>query len=73
MCAPVTGYAIPARVGVWLVWCSFWGPLVLEGLSPRRAAAPPLRFWGVGIFRGPRPGAGTIRMRSPDRDLPNVP
>ena len=48
VCAPVTGYAIPARVGVWLVWCSFRGPLVLEGLSPRRAAAapPPLRMWG---------------------------
>ena len=59
VCArPGTAYVIPARVGVWLVWCSFWGPLVLESLSPppRRAArARVSAFSGVRVRgRGPR-------------------
>ena len=29
-----TAYFIPARVGVWLVWCGSWGPVGDSGLSP---------------------------------------
>ena len=28
-----TAYFIPARVGVWLVWCGSWGPVGDSGLS----------------------------------------
>ncbi len=28
-----TAYFIPARVGLWLVWCGYWGPLGDLGLS----------------------------------------
>ena len=52
-----TAYFIPARVGVWLVWCGSWGPVGDSGLSPRRAAAArhggsvffEVRFRGWGI------------------------
>ena len=72
MCAPVTGYVIPARVGVWGVW---GGQLSGVGFAARvcRAAAAPSLAVAVGVFRGPSSGTGTTRMRSPDRDLPNVP
>ena len=33
-----TAYFIPARVGVWLVWCGSWGPAGRLGFV---AAAPP--------------------------------
>ena len=65
--APVTGYVIPARAGVWRL---SWGPLGDSGLS-RRRAAPPLAS-SVGVFRGAFPGTGTTRMGSPDRELQNV-
>ena len=56
MCAPVTGYAIPARVGVWGVWGggSFPGSDLRLGF----VAAAPLRFWGVGVFSGSEFGDG---------------
>ncbi len=37
-----TAYFIPARVGVWLVWCCSWGPLGDSGLSPLLLLLPPL-------------------------------
>ena len=32
-CAPGTAYVIPARAGVWRVWCASWGRLGDSGLS----------------------------------------
>ena len=80
MLAPGTAYVIPARVGVWLpggcflgsdvrlrfvvlLFCSVLFCFVLFCRSPL----------GVGVFRGTFPGTGTTRMRSPHRDLQNVP
>jgi hypothetical protein len=40
-----TAYFIPARVGVWLVWCGSWGPVGESGLSS-------LTLRGSGVFRG---------------------
>ena len=54
-----TAYFIPARVGVWLVWCASRGPLGDSGLSRRRAAAAArhggsvffeVRFRGRGLY-----------------------
>ena len=55
-----TAYFIPARVGVWLVWCASRGPLGDSGLSRRRRAAArhggsvffEVRFRGWGIIHG---------------------
>ena len=59
--ATVTASFIPARVGVWLVWCGSWGPagrLGFVAAAPRRAAAAArhggsvffeVRFRGWGI------------------------
>ena len=43
-----TAYFIPARVGVWLVWCGSWGPAGRLGFvaPPPRRAAPPLAMGG---------------------------
>ena len=68
MLAPGTAYIIPARVGVWLPGGCLLGPDVRLGF----VVLLPLAL-GVGVFRGTLPGAGTTRMRSPDRDLQNVP
>ncbi len=67
--APGTAYVIPARVGVWLVGAASWGRMCDSSLS---LPLLPLAL-GVGVFRGAFPGTGTTRMRSPDRDLQNVP
>ncbi len=32
-------YFIPARMGVWVLWCGSWAPLGDSGLSPPRRAA----------------------------------
>ena len=69
MLAPGTAYVIPARVGVWLPGGCFLGSDVRLGFV---VLLLPLAL-GVGVFRGTFPGTGTTRMRSPDRDLQNVP
>ena len=69
-CAPGTAYFIPAYVGAWLVGGSFPGSDVRLGfVAPRRAA----RQEGLVFFEVRLRGTGTTRMRSPDRDLQNVP
>ncbi len=47
-----TAYFIPARVGVWLVWCGSWGPAGRLGFvaAPRRAAAAAARHGGSVFF-----------------------
>ena len=53
---PGTGYVIPARAGVWRVWCASWGRLGDSGLSLSLAGLVPcgavffgVRFGGKGI------------------------
>ena len=41
-----TAYFIPARVGVWLVWCGSWAPAGRLGFVAAAAAPPPLAMGG---------------------------
>ena len=59
MSSPGTAYVIPARAGVWLVWCTSWGRLGGSGLSLSccpLASGSPL----VGVFVGVRFGGRGI-------------
>ena len=71
--APGTAYVIPARVGVWLPGGCFLGSDVRLGFVVFCCLVVLSLARGVGVFRGTLPGTGTTRMRSPDRDLQNVP
>ena len=51
-----TAYFIPARVGVWLVWCGSWGPAGRLGFVAAAAARHggsvffEVRFRGRGLY-----------------------